>query len=200
MKEVRKKRVVVGVTGVFGSGKSTASSFFPKTWKKVDVDVIGHTLLLKKEIKKRIIKNFGKEIVKNGTIDRKKLGAVVFSNPKKLILLNKIMHPLLKKAVQREIKKSKKNIVIDCALLRQLQLEKRMDFIILVTAPVKLRKQRLQTRFSKKGIEQRWNKQKQPQNPDIIIMNTGSKKELEKNMRKLSKFVMSYCQKNNSKS
>lgn len=184
MREKTKKRIIVGITGHFGAGKSTASSFFPKQWKIVNVDALGHKLLLRNTIKERILKQFGKKVFKNNKVNRKKLGFLVFADSRKRLLLNKIVHPALKKEIENEIKSTKRNIVLDCALLSELGLEKDVDYILLIRADETIKKQRLSTRFSEAEFQQRRNKQHLPRKPNIIILNNGSKQQLQKKVQK----------------
>ncbi len=87
---------VIGLTGGIGSGKSTVSQFLSELGANVlDADKVGHQCYQPgTEAWKDVVDAFGEEIVApDGSIDRKKLGAIVFGDPEALIRLNQIMHP-----------------------------------------------------------------------------------------------------------
>ena len=84
------------ITGSIASGKSTVVNLLKeRCFSVIDADLIAHEQL---EICKReIVKAFGEQILdETGKIDRKKLGAIVFNEPKKLKNLEQILHPKIK--------------------------------------------------------------------------------------------------------
>ena len=95
------------ITGSIASGKSTVVNLLKeRCFSVIDADLIAHEQL---EICKcEIVKTFGEQILNEaGKIDRKKLGAIVFNEPKKLKNLEQILHPKIKaeillKALQLE--------------------------------------------------------------------------------------------------
>ena len=95
------------ITGSIASGKSTVVNLLKERgFSVIDADLIAHEQL---EICKcEIVKAFGEQILdETGRIDRKKLGAIVFNDPKKLKNLEQILHPkikaeILSKALQLE--------------------------------------------------------------------------------------------------
>lgn len=128
---------VIGLTGNIGSGKSEIAKLFVKfQCKIIDLDAIGHQVLLNPQIKKKIIKKFGKNVLANNQISRKKLGEIVFKDEKKLIQLNAELHPMMIKSLKQEINKYKKLkyklIVIDAALLFEMNLKDLCDLIVTV--------------------------------------------------------------------
>ncbi len=123
--------MIIGVTGIFGSGKTTiAEEFSKRGYKTINVDKVGHKLLNRKDIKKKILDEFGNVLTK-GKVDRRKLKDIVFYDHKKLVRLNKIIHPYLIKEVKSQIKASKK-AVVDAALLIELGLHRYVDDVIVV--------------------------------------------------------------------
>ena len=84
------------ITGSIASGKSTVANLLKERgFSVIDADVIAHEQL---EIcKGEIVEVFGEQILdETGKIDRKKLGAIVFREPKKLKILEQILHPKIK--------------------------------------------------------------------------------------------------------
>lgn len=134
--------LIIGLTGGIVSGKSTVARMFKDLGAKiVDADKLGHKVILPQETAwKRIIKIFGKDILqKDQTINREKLGKIVFANQNLLKKLNKITHPEIIKLIKKEIslakdnsKEEKKILIIDAALIYETKIDRLMDKIIVV--------------------------------------------------------------------
>lgn len=134
--------MIIGLTGGIVGGKSTVASMFRDLGAKiVDVDKLGHSVILPhRPAWEKIIRLFGKDILRNDlTIERKKLGKIVFTNPTLLKKLNKITHPEIIKLIKREINLAKnktnsqeKILIIDAALIYEAKIDKLMDKIIVV--------------------------------------------------------------------
>jgi dephospho-CoA kinase len=95
--------MIIGITGRVGVGKSKATDIIQKYFGfvVVDLDVVGHGLLEKKDIKLKIIEVFSNDILdKNECVDRAKLAQIVFADVAKLVMLNSIIHPEIKKKVE----------------------------------------------------------------------------------------------------
>jgi len=111
--------MIIGLTGPMGSGKTKAAQILKEKGAYViEADKIAHDLLDVPQVLKKIVKAFGPVILSNKKIDRKKLGDLVFNNPKKLKILNGILHPLIIKEIKKKImiKDIGNWIVIDAAL------------------------------------------------------------------------------------
>lgn len=130
----------IGLTGIFGSGKTTVLNFFKEKGLKVlSLDQRIHILYNNRRslIYKKIKKIFPEAIDEKGQINRSKLGEIVFNNREKLDQLEKIVHPYIIKELQtlREKNSKKKEIwLIEVPLLFEKKLENLFDFIILVRA------------------------------------------------------------------
>ncbi|OIP74482.1 dephospho-CoA kinase [Candidatus Infernicultor aquiphilus] len=134
--------LIIGLTGGIVSGKSTVARMFKDLGAKiVDADKLGHQVILPPGAAwKRIIKIFGKDILqKDQTINREKLGKIVFANQNLLKKLNKITHPEIIKLIKKEIslaknnsKEEKKILIIDAALIYETKIDRLMDKIIVV--------------------------------------------------------------------
>lgn len=97
---------ILGITGGIGSGKSTASQILSELGAFViDADLVGHKIYQPDTPTWReIVETFGKEVVApDRTIDRTKLGPIVFSAPEKLEALNKITHGKIYSYIQGQI-------------------------------------------------------------------------------------------------
>ncbi len=186
----------IGLTGVFGSGKTTVASIF----KKYGIDVIScddlvAELLEKEEVKKKLAEIFGNRAVKNGKVDKKKIAEVIFTDREKKEKLENLIHPLVFKRIDEEIKKNidrikKKGIIIvEIPLLFETKSEKKFDYIIVVSASVDIIKSRLREKFNDREIELRWENQLplkfKEKNADYIINNSGPIHQTEKYVREI---------------
>lgn len=133
--------MIVGITGSFGSGKTTVAKLFSRHhFNRIDADEIGHEIIKKNSvIYEKIIDNFGLEILdKRKHIDRSKLGDIVFNDNMKLKKLNSIMHPIIIKNIKNEVKRINKKcgyktkIVIDAPLLIETASRNSVDKLIVV--------------------------------------------------------------------
>jgi dephospho-CoA kinase len=168
--------MIIVVTGNVGSGKSLIGEFFKQKGANViEADNIGHAVLKENKVKKMLIWNFGKEVVENNNIERKKLGEIAFKNNKNVRILNKITHPQLIKKIKKSIKKNKINVVV-AALYYELGLDKIKDFTIVV----KCSKKAVMKRVKNKKIIERQRYIKDAKNYDFIIHNSKTLAETTK--------------------
>ena len=188
-----KNMLVVGLTGSFGTGKTTVALMFARLGAKViDADKIAHRLMRPKgACVQSIIKAFGKKIVSRGQIDRKALAQIVFNSPEKLKRLCQIIHPPVIRETKKEIaayKKRKKRgvIVIDAPLLIEAGLDRQADILVVVGASREKQVERIKRRMniSQSQIIKRINMQlsirEKQRRADIVIDNRGSIKATRK--------------------
>lgn len=116
---------VIGITGGIGTGKSTVLRIMEEMGAYVlEADSLAHNLMEPGQPAYiRITEFFGSDIIReDGTIDRGRLGQLVFQNPEALERLNGIVHPAVKEFILRDIEEKKKSgkvrwYVIEAALL-----------------------------------------------------------------------------------
>lgn len=140
---------IIGLTGGIGSGKTTVATEFKKLGVPVYIADLHakkimeqpQTLLLLKE-------SFGTVIFKNEKLDREALSKIVFNDPDKLSKLNKIIHPLVQINFEDWLATRNKIpfIIKEAAILFETGSYKDCDSIILITAPIETRIQRIQAR------------------------------------------------------
>ena len=134
----------IGLTGGIGSGKSTVAKLLGDLGAEViDADLVGHEVYLPGTIGfDRVTEAFGEGIVgSDGTIDRKKLGAIVFADRAALAKLNGIVHPLIAEAVRQRIEAkrstgSQRPIVVEAAVLIEANWLPLVDEVWVVLAPL----------------------------------------------------------------
>lgn len=187
----------VGITGSFGSGKSTVAGFLKKWGAEVlDADKISHQLIAKNgRCNAKVITKFGKKILSDGQIDRKKLADEVFADEEKLKDLEKILHP----AVGEEIKKQFKGIarrdpravaVMDVPLLFEAGFDRLVDAVLVVKAKRLVQLKRLKAKgVSPAEFRRRLKRQlpiaKKVALADFVIDNSGSLNNTQEQARKI---------------
>ncbi len=145
---------IIGLTGGIASGKSTVSKILANLGALIiDADELGRRVVSKGSLALEEIKNyFGEEYLEeDGQLNRKKLGTLVFNNPKALEKLNEITHSKIIEEMKKEIIWHKKNapntvIIVDAALLIEMNLMKLVDEVWLVAIPYQLQLNRLMDR------------------------------------------------------
>ena len=129
------ERNIVGVYGLICSGKSSFSKMLAKEMNAlyIDADLIGHKALI--DNKDNIVKEFSSSILdENNNIDRKKLGAIVFCNSKKLKKLQELNYPYIENKVKEIIESTDKNVVIEAALIMRSEIRFMCSSLIYVNA------------------------------------------------------------------
>jgi len=143
---------LIGLTGTLAAGKSTISQIFKEhNCKVINADEVAKSMYLKPEIKKIIIDKFGKEIY-DGTnkVNYQYLSKYIFSNKENVQWINNLIHPLVKEYLKEALRNSKMGeiVVYDVPLLFESNShnENDYDLIIVVDAPLELRKKRAMNR------------------------------------------------------
>ncbi|XP_048498641.1 dephospho-CoA kinase [Beta vulgaris subsp. vulgaris] len=182
---------IVGLTGGIASGKSTVSNLFKAQGIPiVDADIVARDALKKGTGGwKKVVKAFGNDILQpDGEVDRPKLGRIVFSNPDKRQLLNRLLAPYISSGIFKEILKlwlkGHKVIVLDVPLLFEAKMDKWTKPIIVVWVDRETQLKRLvsRDRITDEEADNKINAQmamdSKRSKADIVIDNTGSLDDL----------------------
>ena len=141
---------IIGITGKSGSGKSTLTKLLSEKLKcnSVDVDKIGHKATSDEKIAKKLCEVFGNEIVnKEGKIDRKKLGNIVFSSKEKMDILTDITWGYMQEILDEILKKETgEMIILEWALLPISKYWEQCDTKIIIKAEDEERKNKVMQR------------------------------------------------------
>ena len=140
---------IIGITGPSGSGKSTALYIFKeKGFEVLDCDVIYKQLLAKDESLRKAIKNAFPTVFNiDGSLNRKKLSSIVFSNVQELATLNSITYPYVESYVKSFIATSNnKKIIIEAINLIGYPIEQMCDRVIVIIAEALTRIKRVSQR------------------------------------------------------
>jgi dephospho-CoA kinase len=179
----KKTKLVLGLTGTIGSGKSTVARMFKtKDSLLIDADKLAHdSFRIGSPVYRKVVAYFGEGILRpDKRIDRAKLAAIAFVNKTALIKLNNIVHKAVIAEIKRLVKDSgKKLVILDAALLIEAGLRKMVDKLAVVKSGRQQQILRSQKRLglSKKDVSLRMKYQisqsAKLRLADFIIDNSG---------------------------
>ena len=191
---------IIGLTGQTGAGKSTVRDILQsKGAAVIDADSVAHDITDNNlDCIYDIVSHFSCLVLnEKGKINRKALGKRVFSDPKELAVLNKIIFPYILDAIEHEvlgrIARGYENIVIDGATVIESGCGKMCDVLVSVVAEEETRITRIIKRdgISKIDAERRVSAQKPEEfyteNSDFVIHNDSTEAELERNVNSVLK-------------
>ena len=178
-------KMLIGLTGRTGSGKSSAAKIFESLGAFVaDCDKIAHEVLRDEKVKQELCVLFSPDILgKSGEIDRKALGSIVFSDKKKLAQLNGVVHgAIVKKCVELCENSGKDICLMDGSELESSGADKLCRHIIVITADEETRLRRIMTRdnIDRESALRRIKAQSDYSKEAIVIGNSQSKEALTK--------------------
>jgi dephospho-CoA kinase len=189
--------VILGLTGSFGSGKSTVARMFEELGEArvIDADAIAHQVQTPGGAAyQEIHEAFGSGILcPDGTIDRRKLASIVFSDNAKRELLNSIVHPKVRMEELRLLEEYRNTplVVLMVPLLLENRMERLADRIAVVTVTEEARLERLRKRqpISVEEIGRRLATQmpdaEKARLADFIIDNGGSLESTREQVKKI---------------
>ena len=185
----------MGITGDFGSGKSTAARFFGELGARViDADKWAHQALRKNSpVYPQIVRQFQEACDAKGRVDRKKMARLVFKNPRRRKKLEAAIHPYVLDRIRREIEKAgEKIIAVEAPLLYESGFDRFCDKTVAVTAPVKSVYGRLKQKgYTPAEIEARQKAQlaaeEKKKRSDFVIDNSGNYQQTRREVKKIWK-------------
>jgi len=194
--------IVIGLTGGFGSGKSTVAGMLRGLGARViDADKVAHQLYQPgTPAFDEVVRAFGREIVgEKGEIDRKKLGRKVFGNPQALKRLNAILHPRIAHRIEEILEgwrgEGVKVAVVEAALLLEAGWAPLVDHVWVTVASEARVKERLRASqdLTDEEIEARLVSQmpvgEKAKGADVVISTDGTldqvRGEVEKQWQRL---------------
>ncbi|XMO86673.1 dephospho-CoA kinase [Algibacter sp. AS12] len=179
--------IVVGLTGGIGSGKTTVAKEFAKLGVPIYIaDNEAKALMRRsKVIKRKLIALFGEEVYVDGQLNKPFIANIIFNDKSYLQKMSAIVHPRVGKHFHKWALKQKAPYVIkEVAILFENGGDKACDYVITVTAPIKIRVERLLKRddTSKKKIEaimkNQWTDEEKIKHSHFVIENTNLEETL----------------------
>ncbi|MFT9493614.1 dephospho-CoA kinase [Anaerosolibacter sp.] len=188
---------VIGLTGGIASGKSTTTNILRKYgYPVIDADIIAREIVeVGEPALKEIVDYFGNEILNcDGSLNRRQLGKIVFSDQHKLKALNQITHKRINDRIKHTIETYAKSkaydvVFLDAALLIEMNMRKLVDELWLVSVNPEIQLNRLMERDdinleeAKNRINSQMTLKEKQKFADVIIDNSGSYSELEEQLK-----------------
>lgn len=178
---------VIGLTGGIGSGKSLAAQYFAELGALViDADQLARDVISRgTEGFDEVVSSFGDSILKDGDIDRRALGEIVFKDPKSLRVLEGIVHPRVTAEFNDAVQSLTDGqiLIYEIPLLFEKNASDRFDLVITVEADMELRIARLRAKGLhiseiNSRIAAQATREQRVSVADYVLENSGSEDDL----------------------
>jgi dephospho-CoA kinase len=179
--------LIVALTGGIGSGKSLAAQYFSELGARVvDADQLARVAIERgSEGFDEVALRFGEAIMRNGDIDRKALGEIIFADPKAKSDLEEIIHPRIRELFAEVVADLKPDeiLIYEIPLLVETGAVANFDVIITIEADLEIRKERLRKRGMfiseiEKRIAQQASREDREAIADFVLINYGDEDAL----------------------
>ena len=178
---------VIALTGGIGCGKSLAAQYFAELGALViDADQLARAAIERgSDGFDEVVTLFGDSILKDGNIDRRALGEIVFKDPKAKATLEAIIHPIVRREFEEAVASLKGDdvLIYEIPLLYETNAHQRFDLVITVESEMENRISRLRGRGMhiseiKGRIAAQATREQRIEIADFLIENDGSEDEL----------------------
>jgi dephospho-CoA kinase len=183
---------LIGLTGAIAAGKSAALEVLAELGAEVlSTDAVTHELLASDRVRELLVERWGADLAPDGTLDRARIGAIVFEDPSELSWLEGILHPMVRDRVvawQAELDPETKLGVVEVPLLFEGSMEKFFDATLVVATADELRASRAGERGTDALAareERQLSQAVKISRADFVVRNDGSPEELQKAIAEL---------------
>jgi dephospho-CoA kinase len=178
--------LTIGLTGGIAAGKSEALAAFSRLGAAtLSSDVVVHELLASEPLVGRLVERWGEGVAPEGTIDRNRVGEIVFADPAELTWLEQQIHPLVGERIGAwlaDLPAGTEVAVIEVPLLFESELEKAFDTTVAVVTEDELRRERAAAR-GHALVDEREARQlgqaEKAERAEHVVQNDGSLEDLE---------------------
>ena len=179
--------LIVALTGGIGSGKSLAAQYFSELGARVvDADQLARVAIERgSKGFDEVALRFGEAIMRNGDIDRKALGEIIFADPKAKVDLEEIIHPRVRELFADVVADLKPDeiLIYEIPLLVETGAAANFDLIVTIEADLEMRKDRLRKRGMfiseiEKRIAQQASREDREAIADFVLINDGDEDAL----------------------
>jgi dephospho-CoA kinase len=164
MTAARDDKLVVGLIGGIGSGKSQVAAAFARRGARIIAgDQLAHAALRDPDVRARVAQRWGEEMLdEHGEVNRRRLAGIVFADPAELKALEAITHPWIRRRIRAEMEAARNDagvplIVLDAAIMLEAGWNDVCDRLIYIDAPRDVRLQRVagQRGWTEKEVDAR---------------------------------------------
>jgi dephospho-CoA kinase len=193
-----KSKPVIGLIGGIGAGKSQVAAVFARKGARViAADDIAHNALRQPELRQQVVERWGADLLdREGQIQRKRLGAIVFADAEERRALEGILHPWIRQRIRAEVEAAEAGpsvhlVVLDAAIMLEMGWNEICDWLVYIDAPRPIRLQRVaqQRGWSVQEVEARERAQMpltdKVARADHVLDNSGSLEHLERQVDEL---------------
>lgn len=187
---------IIGLTGGIASGKSTVSRILQSMGAvAIDADAIAHELAEPgAPLYEAYITHWGAGIlIPEGTLDRRKIGDIVFADEDERRWLDDVSHPLLYREVQRRLAALRtsdvQTVVLDAPLLFEAGWERLADetWVVVLPRDIQIRRLMARNHYTEEEalsrMESQLSQEEKMRRADVVIDNRGSEAQLEKKVQ-----------------
>ena len=183
---------VVGLTGAIAAGKSTALETLGRLGAAtLSADAVVHDLLGTERVRDVLVRRWGREVAPDGTLDRARVGEIVFAHPEELDWLEATLHPLVGERIiewRRGLEEGTEVAVVEVPLLFETGMDEAFDATIAVVAPDDMRVERAGAR----GIGdleiragRQLSQEEKAKRATHVVSNEGDVAALERELRRI---------------
>jgi dephospho-CoA kinase len=197
-----KKRLLIGITGGLGAGKSIAGTYFESHgYKVLYADPIAKNLYkTNKALKATLVKEFGKGILDaDGNISGPAAREILLSGRQNVKRVGRIVHPFVRKEINNMLARIKDKIVfVEAAIMFDSGYYTEMDYTILIYAPKELRINRaverdgISRKEAERIIRQQMDERQKLKMADFVVRNDGKKQKLYNGLMGVLRIIESY--------
>jgi dephospho-CoA kinase len=202
-------KLLVGLTGSIGSGKTLIANLLREFGVPViDVDLAGKWVVENDPlVKDKLYHEYGSAVFQeSGQLDRKRMADIAFASPEAMLKFNAIVHPAMLQRVWHQVAQAAEQnadadyIVIDAALIFELDMDVNLDIVVTVYASMDICLQRTQLRdnLSKEQIRKRMQAQlaaeEKKRRSDYVINNEGELEELTQKVKHMHAWLVEQAQ------
>lgn len=190
--------MIIGLTGSIASGKSTIAGMLKSYgFPIVDADLVARQVVEPgSETLAKIAEAFGPEVISaDGTMDREKVGAIIFHDPEQRTVLNSIIHPAIRAEMIRQrdehVANGEQVVVMDIPLLFESKLQHFVEKILVVAVSESVQLERLMKRNlldevdAVARIKSQLPMQEKIDGADAVVYNDGTVEESEQQLKEI---------------
>ncbi|MBS3885898.1 MAG: dephospho-CoA kinase [Dethiobacter sp.] len=198
--------LIVGLTGGIATGKSTVADIFEELGAyRIDTDRLARFVVEPHQPAwEAIVRSFGTDVLAaSGSLDRKKLAAIIFAEPEKREILNKLTHPAVRALLREELACARERgvgiVLVEIPLLYEAGFDCEVEYVIVVKATEETQLSRLLSReilseeAARLRIEAQMPLQEKVARADYLIDNDGSPAETREQVEKVWRLLRQEC-------